>query len=61
MPMAHGQATLDIESCSLGGGRGGGCEPYRHNHAWWSQFLIVALGIFECGKVIRGFNNFMLE
>jgi hypothetical protein len=31
------------------------CESYRHNHLRQSQFLIITSGVFECGKVIRGF------
>jgi hypothetical protein len=40
---------------------GGGCEPYRHNRAQYSQILRVASRIFECGIIIKVFNNFMLE
>ncbi len=37
------------------------CEPYRHKHVRESQFLKVALGLFEWGKVIKGFERLHRE
>jgi hypothetical protein len=31
------------------------CEPYWYSHGWYFQFLKVALGIFKCDKVMKGF------